>query len=122
VKRICAAFDIGTVINHRTAIACLRGGIIWGIGYALYEKIKIDGHSSYTEYLTDYHIPKFSDTPPIEIMFLDNLAPGTPRGCGELPIVPTIGAIANAIYHAIGVRFYSTPITPERIKKALGRE
>jgi isoquinoline 1-oxidoreductase len=121
VKRLCATFDIGTVINHRTALACLRGGIIWGVGYSLFEKVKIDGHSAYTEYLTDYHIPRFSDTPPIEIKFLDNHAPGAPRGCGELPIVPTIGAIANAIYHATGVRFYSTPFTPDRIQKALGR-
>jgi isoquinoline 1-oxidoreductase len=121
VKRICAAFDIGKVINHRTAIACLRGGIIWGIGYALYEKIKIDGHSAYTEYLLDYRIPRFSDIPPIEIMFLNNYAPEFPRGCGELPIIPTIGAIANAIYHATGVRFYSTPFTPDKVQKVLGK-
>jgi nicotinate dehydrogenase subunit B len=120
VKRICAAFDIGTVINHRTATACLRGGIIWGIGYALLEKIKIDGHSAYTEYLLDYRIPQFSDVPPIDIEFHDNCNPGAPRGCGELPIVPTIGAIANAIHQAIGVRLYSTPFTPESIRKALG--
>jgi CO/xanthine dehydrogenase Mo-binding subunit len=121
IKRICAAFDIGTVINHRTATACIRGGIIWGIGYSLFEKIKIDGHSCYTEYLIDYRIPQFSDIPPIEIRFLDNCNPGMPRGCGELPVVPTIGAIANAIHQATGVRLYLTPFTPDHIQNALNR-
>ena len=119
VKRICAAFDIGTVINHRTATACIRGGIIWGLGYILKEKIELDGYGCYTEFLSDYNIPRFSDMPPIDIDFLDNQAPGAPRGCGELPLIPTIAAIANAVYHAVGVRFYSTPITPERMLEAL---
>jgi CO/xanthine dehydrogenase Mo-binding subunit len=67
----------------------------------------------------DYHIPRFSDIPPIEITFLDNQDPGSPRGCGEMPLIPTIGAIANAVYRATGVRFTSTPITPDKVKKAL---
>jgi len=121
VKQICAAFDIGTVINRRTATVGLRGGIAWGIGFALSEEVKLDGHSTNTEYLSEYRIPRFSDMPPIEITFLDNHNPdGTPRGCGEMPVVPVSGAIANAVYNAVGVRLYSTPFTPERVKKALG--
>jgi isoquinoline 1-oxidoreductase len=121
VKHICAAFDIGTVINRRTATVGLRGGIAWGIGFALSEEVKLDGHSTNTEYLSEYRIPRFSDMPPIEITFLDNHKPdGTPRGCGELPVVPVSGAIANAVYNAVGVRLYSTPFTPERVKEALG--
>jgi len=119
VKRICGAFDIGTVINRNTATVGIRGAIIWGIGYALYEEITLDGHRTETADLMDYHIPRFSDIPPIEIVFLDNYQPGSPRGCGEMPVIPTIGAIANAVYDAVGVRFYSTPITPEKVKKAL---
>jgi len=121
VSRICGAFDIGTVINHRTATAGIRGAIIWGLGYALMENIKLDGHGCYTEYLSDYKIPRFSDIPPIDIEFLDNQAPGAPRGCGELPVIPTIAAITNAVYHAVGIRFYSTPITPEKVLMALGK-
>jgi isoquinoline 1-oxidoreductase len=121
VKQICGAFDIGTVVNRRTATVGIKGGIIMGIGYALSEEVKLNGHSTETEYLSEYRIPRFSDTPPIEITFLNKHNPdGTPRGCGEVPVVPTIGAIANAVYNAIGIRFYSTPITPERVKKALG--
>jgi len=119
VKRICGAFDIGTVINRNTATVGIRGAIIWGIGYALHEEIKLSGHKTQTADLMAYHIPRFSDIPPIEIVFLNNYNPESPRGCGEMPVVPTIGAIANAVYSAIGIRFYSTPITPEKIKMTL---
>ena len=121
VKRLCGAFDIGTVINLNTATVGLRGGMAWGIGYALSEEIELDGHSTKTEYFSQYRIARFSDMPPIDISFHDNHQPGSPpRGCGEMPVIPTIGAIANAVYNAVGVRFYSTPITPEKIKNALG--
>lgn len=121
VIEVCLAVDIGTVINHHTATATLRGGIIWGLGWILREEIKLDGHSVYTEYLTDYGVPRFSDTPEIKLQFLDNESPGRPRGCGELPVIPTVAAIANAVYHAIGVRFYTTPLTPEKVLRALGK-
>jgi nicotinate dehydrogenase subunit B len=119
VKRICGAFDVGKVINRNTATVGIRGAIAWGIGYALHEEIKLNGHKTETSDLLEYHIPRFSDIPPIEIAFVENYEPDSPRGCGEMPVVPTIGAIANAVYRAIGVRFYSTPITPPKVKKAL---
>jgi CO/xanthine dehydrogenase Mo-binding subunit len=120
VKHLCGAFDIGTVINRNTVTVGLRGGMAWGIGHALQEENILDGHSTKTEYLSQYKIAKFSDMPPIDISFHDNFQPGgPPRGCGEMPVIPTIGSIANAVYHAIGVRFYSIPITPEKVKKAL---
>jgi nicotinate dehydrogenase subunit B len=121
VKEICAAFDIGTIINHRTVTTTLQGGIIWGLGWVLREEVKLDGHSVHTEYLTDYGVPRFSDVPEIKLQFLDNEKPGKPRGCGEMPVIPTVAAIANAVYHAIGIRFYTTPITPEKVLKALGK-
>ncbi|MCK4765765.1 MAG: xanthine dehydrogenase family protein molybdopterin-binding subunit [Candidatus Aminicenantes bacterium] len=121
VKHVCVAFDIGTVINCNTVTQGIRGGVAWGIGYALTEEIRLDGHSTQTEYFSQYRIARFSDMPPIDIAFLDNHLPGTgPRGCGEMPVIPTIGAIANAFFNATGVRLYTTPFTPERVKKALG--
>lgn len=119
VNKICGAFDIGTIVNRNTTAVGIRGAMIWGIGYALYEEIDCDGHSVKTADLMDYHIPRFSDIPAVEIAFLDNFQSGSPRGCGEMPLIPTIGAIANAVYNATGVRFYSTPITPEKVIKAL---
>lgn len=112
VKQICAAFDVGQVINRPMAVLGIRGGIAWGIGYALKEKIKLNGHSCLTADMRDYQIPRFSDMPTIKIAFLNNYHPEQlPRGLGEIPVVPTIPAIANAVYNAIGVRFHSTPIT-----------
>ena len=60
-----------------------------------------------------------ADTPPIEVEYFDNQEPGRPRGCGEVPVPPTIAAIANAVYNATGIRFYELPLTPERVKAAL---
>jgi len=121
VKQICAAFDVGLVINRPMAVLGIRGGITWGIGYALKEKIAHNGHSCFTSDFRNYHIPRFSDIPPIKIAFSNNFHPEQlPRGLGEIPVVPTIGAIANAVYNAIGVRFHSTPITPEKVLGKLG--
>jgi len=111
VKRLCGAFDIGTVINRNTATVGIRGAMTWGIGYALKERVQLDGHRTWTTTLSQYGIPRFSDIPPLQIAFLDNYAPGSPRGCGEMPVIPTIGAIANAAYRATGIRCYSTPLS-----------
>ena len=83
------------------------------------EEVALDGHKAYTRSFDDYRIPRFSDTPPIEIIFLDNQDPGAPRGCGEMPLPATLAAICNAVYDAIGVRFYTIPMTPARVLTAL---
>ena len=79
----------------------------------------VDGHTSNVSSLSDYHIPRFSEIPPIELAFLDTHAPGSPRGCGEMPLCPVPPAISNAVYDAVGVRFRTLPLTPERVKAAL---
>lgn len=119
VESLWGAFDIGTIINYNTLSMGIRGAMLWGLGYALFEEVDLDGHRSHTASFSDYRIPSFSDTPAIEVDFLDNAEPGAPRGCGELPVIPTIGAICNAVYDAIGIRFYELPMTPERVKQAL---
>ena len=120
VERLFGAFDIGTVININTLTANTKGAMMWGLGYALFEEVHADGHTAFTRSLDDYRIPRFSDLPPLEITFLDNAVKGqSPRGCGELPVIPTVSAICNAVYRAIGIRFYTLPLTPERVLKAL---
>jgi len=121
VERLCGAFDIGTVINRHTTRMGVQGAMIWGLGFAMSEEVAIDGHRCYTESLADYRIPRFSDIPPIEIEFFENYDPGRPAGCGEMPLVPTPPAICNAVYNAIGIRFHTLPLTPERVKAALAR-
>ena len=121
VVRLAGTFDIGLVINRNTAGMGIRGAMLWGLGYALFEEVRLDGHRCYTESFADYRVPRFSDVPPIEIAFLDNYRPGSPRGCGEMPLPPTIAAISNAVANATNVRFYTLPMTPDRVLAALGR-
>jgi CO/xanthine dehydrogenase Mo-binding subunit len=97
----------------------IRGAMLWGLGYALFEEVRLDAHRSFTASFADYRIPRFSDVPEIEIDFLDNRIPGFPRGCGEMPLPPTVAAICNAVCDATGRRFYRLPLTPERVRKGL---
>ena len=123
VERLVGAFDIGLVVNINTLTANTKGAMIWGLGFALFEEVHLDGHRSFTRSLNDYRIPRFSDVPPMEIAFLSNeIKDPQPRGCGELPVIPTVGAIANAVSRAIGVRFHSLPLTPERVLQGLRGE
>ena len=93
--------------------------MIWGLGWALTEEVRVDGHTSSVSSLSDYHIPRFSEIPPIELAFLDTHAPGAPRGCGEMPLCPVPAAISNAVYDAVGVRIRTLPLTPERVMAEL---
>ena len=117
--RQVGAFDIGTIVNINTLTANTEGAMIWGLGYALFEEVEVDGHRAHVGSLASYRIPRFSDVPPLEIAFLDNDSKGAPRGCGELPVIPTIGALCNAVYRAVGVRFHTLPMTPKRVLAAL---
>jgi isoquinoline 1-oxidoreductase len=120
VVRLDAAFDIGQIININTLTANTRGAMLWGLGFALFEEVRLDGHRPHTLSLSDYRIPRFSDVPPMEIVYLNNVNKRLrPRGCGELPVIPTVGAIANAVTNAIGVRFYTLPLTPQRVLAGL---
>ena len=119
VLRLAGAFDVGVVINANTAATGIKGAMIWGLGFALFEEVDLDGHRCRTTGFSNYRIPRMRDIPPIEIRFVNTVSPRQPRGCGEAPAPPTIAAIANAVYDAIGVRFYELPITPARVKAAL---
>jgi len=119
VERLAGAFDFGLVINRRLATNGVKSAMIWGLSFALLEDVDLDGHSCYTTGFSNYDIARMSDTPPIEIAYFDTQNPGKPRGCGEMPLPPTTAAIANAVYRAIGVRFYELPLTPARVKAAL---
>ncbi|MEE4271302.1 MAG: molybdopterin cofactor-binding domain-containing protein [Thermoanaerobaculales bacterium] len=121
VERMVGALDIGLVINRNTVRATVTGAMIWGLGFALFEEVHLDGHRTATRSMADYRIPRFSDIPPIDLIFLSNeVKIPRPRGCGELQVIPTIGAIANAVHQAVGVRFHTLPLTPERVLAALG--
>jgi len=111
---------IGKLAAPALARSQAAGSVIQGIGYALYEAREIDPHSGrvLSAGMEDYRIPGLADTPRIEVHFDEagfEHVPGGSVGIGEVATVPTSPAIANAIYHAIGVRCTEIPIRPDRL-------
>ena len=118
VERMVCAQDMGEIINPLGATLQIEGGLTMGLGYALSEEIMFEGSKILSENFSDYEITRFSGTPDIDVVLIDNpdLAP---QGCGEPAITTTGAVIANAIYDAVGARLYTLPMTPERIMAML---
>jgi CO/xanthine dehydrogenase Mo-binding subunit len=125
VLNIVAAHDIGRVLNQKLLENQFHGGIIQGMSFALMEErhINQDTGKVLTTNLHDYKIPTAKDTPDIEVIIVsegDALISNTGvKGIGEPAMIPTAGAIANAVYNALGIRIKSLPITPDKVLKAL---
>lgn len=126
VTRVVAAHDCGRVINPLTFRSQMEGGVIQAIGYALTERRVMDERTGLplNANLGDYKLPTIADIPPIDILRIDipDLVanPTGAKGAGEPPIIPTAGAIANAVANALGVRIRELPITPDKVLAALG--
>jgi CO/xanthine dehydrogenase Mo-binding subunit len=122
ILRYCAAQDVGLAINPLLVEGQVQGGAVQGIGMALSEAlIYREGRIANPGFL-DYKIPSALDVPAIETVLVEKPAVEGPfgaKGIGEPPIVPPPAAIANAIYHAVGVRVTSLPITPEKLRQAI---
>ncbi|WP_410612827.1 xanthine dehydrogenase family protein molybdopterin-binding subunit [Amycolatopsis sp. lyj-109] len=120
VSRWVVVFDVGRVINAKTASSQLRGGIVMGIGMALAEETLIDPRTGriMNPSLAEYHVPVHADIPPIDVGYLDDPDPTMPLGLigvGEVGITGVAGAIANAVHHATGKRIYDLPITLDKL-------
>jgi len=119
IERYLSMSDIGTVINPIAAEGQIEGGILQGIGYALFEEMLLDEKGKLLNAnLTNYKIPSALDAPDIESYFIKSNEPSGPFGaksCGEISIVPVAPAIASAIYRVTGIRFRKLPITREKI-------
>ena len=121
LTRVVSSLDTGRVINKKTAHSQVIGGITWGIGIALMEEGIVDHR--YGRYvnnnLADYHVPVHSDFPQVEVLFIDQpdpiIDPMGAKGLGEVALVGFTAGIANAVYHATGVRVRDLPITPDKI-------
>ena len=117
VEHLVCAQDMGEIINPQGAALQIEGGITMGLSAALSEEIQFSGGKIHTENFDSYHITRFSDAPPIDVILIDN-PELPPQGCGE-PAITTVGAaLANAIFDATGARLYMLPMTPERILAA----
>jgi xanthine dehydrogenase YagR molybdenum-binding subunit len=122
VKKILGVHDCGLIINQITLESQINGGIISGMGYALYEERVMDDLSGVVlnPNFETYKLPGIADVPDIEIVLINMPERGV-IGIGEPATVATAGAIANAVANAIGARVYSLPITPAKILAALGK-
>ena len=123
IIRYTAVQDCGQAIHPSYVEGQIQGGAVQGIGWALTEGYFYteDGAMANPTFL-DYRMPTSLDLPMIETILVEVANPGSPhgiRGAGEVPIVPPLAAISNALYDATGVRFTETPITPDRIVAAL---
>jgi CO/xanthine dehydrogenase Mo-binding subunit len=125
VLTIVAAHDIGRILNRKTLENQIHGGVMQGLSFALMEERVIDEYTGkvLTTNMHDYKLPTIMDTPEIEVIIVSDADPlisntGV-KGVGEPPIIPTAGAIANAVYNAIGMRIKSLPITPDKVLMAL---
>ena len=121
LTRFAGVFDIGRAMNRKLAESQMRGGIVMGLGMALMEETVLDKNLGriVNRDLAEYHVPVHADVPPIDVVLLDNFdeyaSPIGAKGAGEIGIVGVAGAIANAVYHATGVRVRDLPITPDKL-------
>ena len=121
VSKHVAVFDVGRVINSKTARSQLLGGITQGIGMALFEHTVYDRFNGrvVTNNLADYAVPVNADVPDIDVSFVEFpdivISPVGARGIGEIGITGVAPAIANAVYRATGRRIRDLPITPDKL-------
>jgi xanthine dehydrogenase molybdenum-binding subunit len=123
ILRYTAVQDVGTAIHPSYVEGQIQGGVVQGIGWALNEEYYYgdDGRLHNSSFL-DYRMPTTLDVPMIDTVIIEVPNPGHPygvRGVGEVPIVPPLAAIANAINDATGHRFTALPISPRRVVETL---
>jgi len=121
VTRIVCATAAGRILNPKTARSQILGGVVMGIGMALHEEAMTDHRLGkiMNPNLAEYHIPAHADVEDIEVIFVDEhddkVSPIGVKGLGEIGIVGTAAAIANAIFHATGKRVRDFPITLDKL-------
>ncbi len=124
VLRVAAAHDSGRILNRIGADGQVYGGVVMGIGLALWEGTMLDDEGRQRNpHLLDYKLVTCSDAPQIDVDWIeyDSVGPRGSKGVGEPPQVPTAGAVANAISQVLGTQVRQLPMTPERVWAASHR-
>jgi xanthine dehydrogenase YagR molybdenum-binding subunit len=123
--RLVGAFAAGRIINPRLVRSQYFGGMIWGVSFALHEEAITDRRSGriMNADLAEYHVPVNADIPPLEALLIPEddpyVNPIGVKGVGEIGITGTVGAIANAVWHATGKRVRQFPIRLEHVLDGL---
>jgi CO/xanthine dehydrogenase Mo-binding subunit len=123
VIRYTSFQDVGQAVHPSYVEGQMQGGVAQGVGWALNEEyiFDADGHVDNPGFL-DYRMPIFSDLPMLDAVMIEIPNPKHPqgvRGVGEVPLVPPLAAIRNAVYDALGKRFYSLPMSPPKVLEVL---
>ncbi len=121
VPRMTGVFAVGRVINAKTARSQLIGGMTMGLGMALHEESLVDerfGHVVNHDF-AEYHIPTNADVGEIDVSWIEeddpHVNPMGTKGIGEIGVVGSPAAVANAVYHATGIRVRDLPMTPDKL-------
>ncbi len=117
LKKIYAVSDCGIVINLSGAKQQVTGGIVDGLGHALYGQVTFKDGAAVQRNFNNYRLIRFKEVPEVEVYFIDNGI--DPTGLGEPALPPTGGAVANAIFKATGKRLYNQPFTLQEEMKAV---
>jgi xanthine dehydrogenase YagR molybdenum-binding subunit len=121
VPRTVSAFAAGTIVNPTAAHSQFMGGVIWGLSSALHEETELDVATAryVNRNLADYRIPVNADVPSVEIIMVpendERVNPLGIKGIGEIGIVGVNAAVANAVFHATGLRVRELPIRAEKL-------
>jgi len=121
VPRVVGVYGVGKLMNEKTGYSQLMGGIVWGIGLALFEETVIDKRNgrAVNGNLAEYHVPVNADIQGIDVQIVDeddpHVNPLGAKGIGEIGITGVGAAIANAVYHATGKRVRDLPITLDKL-------
>jgi isoquinoline 1-oxidoreductase len=116
VRRVCEVFECGAILNPNNLLAQVQGCILMGLGPTLREAMRFQGGKMLNASFRKYEVPRFDDVPELDIHLL-NRPDLASAGGGETPIVAIAPALANAVFHATGVRIHQMPIRPPGIKE-----
>jgi isoquinoline 1-oxidoreductase len=110
VQRVCQVYECGAILNPENLLSQVQGALIMGLGPALREEMRFEKGEMLNASFRKYHVPRFQDVPELDIYLL-NRPDLASAGAGETPIMVVAPAIANAVFHATGVRIRSMPIS-----------
>jgi len=125
VKKFYSVHDVGKAINHQQSEGQIQGGVIQGIGYAVYEELRIKDGQVLNRGFRDYIIPTIQDVPELHVEIVEDPYFNGPYGAkalGELPLVGAAPAVASAVSFAIGKTATKIPMTPEVIASLIEKK